>query len=178
MPIYVGGPGGHEPVERRQPPPRYLPFDPNKGHYQPLKPDPFRLGLYTVNEIYDDYVVATGWDPVENAFLTNVAIALPYMLQRTPHDQTERDFDGSVKFYEYTGTPGRRLVTATINGEEVQELQKITEDYLPGVVISAVRAQLREQDASGAVTEDGKPIAHIDLNIDGRAWAFFEPDSD
>ena len=180
MAISVGETGGLDPAFRkrqvvknpysafRKPPP----FDPSKGHYAPLpgEVDVVRLPVFTVLEEFDDYLVCSGYDPYEDEQLTEVAVAKPYLLRRSPFDGQTIAFRDLTVTYAYSAVKGVRTATAIVDGEVVTETQRITPDYFSGDVILGARVQKgAAEDHVGADDLDGNPIKWLDLGT--RAWA-------
>ena len=161
---------------RRKPPytnmPDRPPLDPVSGQFGSLDPEQTRLqGLYQIQEEFDDYLLCVGYNPHEGAgSMRTVAIAKPWRLLKTPfHGRTET-VGGLELSYDYTGI-GQREVTATVDGEEVTEVHKITQDYMSGDVISAVPMVRGRDRHYGYAGNDGTPLKLVDANMSARAWA-------
>jgi len=128
----------------------------------------------------DDYVICSGYDPDTNSYATDIPVAKPWLLQRTPFEGRSvirKSLDGDFEVtYEYIDI-GLRLATAIIDGEEVQELQRITEDYQPGEDLACIRTIIGQGETNshtGWQANDGQSnfyLQWLDLNFSGRAWA-------
>jgi hypothetical protein len=154
--------------------PRPMPFDAGRGHNLPLVPEPGpRVGLFQVLEggINYDYILCAGFDPHTGKYLERVAVAKPFLLQRTPFDGETVTLRDMQVTYEYLGQEGLRIARAVIDDDEVEELQRITEDYFHTDILSVARSMLRRDSATGMTDDEGREIEWVDLNFSGRAWA-------
>jgi hypothetical protein len=151
--------------------PEREPFARNPGKGIPIFSGGLRLALFEVLSEEADYLVCKGYNPDTRKSLEQVHVAKPYLLQKKPFDgKTVQLRDMSVS-YEYQSQVGLRIARATVDGDEVEETQRITEDYIAGDVIIAVRARIECEDFTGWTDENGDPIEWVDLNFSGRAWA-------
>ena len=176
------GKGRHtkRPIERGQ---ARMPIRPIENPF-PAKSE-FRLGLYHIIAEKDDYLICRGYDPnakelvaihTPAAFKT-IRVAKPSLLQRTPWDGETVELivaGGTVEVtFEYDeNAVGKRTAKATVEGEAVEEIQRITMDYFKGDTITAV--EVRENhavDGSDTDTESGVRLTWVDLNFSGRCWA-------
>jgi hypothetical protein len=102
-----------------------LPHDARTGANVPLNPpDPRsdRVGVFCVIEVHDDYLICEGLDPnagstVAEKYLHRVAIAKPWLLQKTPFDGKRIEFEDRFETYAYTGHDVR-TVTVEMKEEE------------------------------------------------------------
>lgn len=154
------------------------PFDPRTGHYVPLVPDPgARLGLFILLEEKYDYLLCKGYDPYTSTYLEQVAVAKPFLLQRTAFDGNSITFRDMTVSYAYSDTIGMRVSSSGEGEDEVTETQRITPDYFANDVLLVARTQFYSevtgsvQDATGLLDENGDEIVWVDLNFSGRAWA-------
>lgn len=122
--------------------------------------------MFTVLEEKGDYLLCEGRNPETGKELNNIAVAKPYLLQQTPWDGRTVEVDGNSVTYQYTEI-GKRRATATIDGEEVVEIQKITEDYREGGVIVAERVSIVSP--MHGEDEDGERIQWVAAS--DRVWA-------
>lgn len=176
MAIRVGGGEGY--TRRRPRESAYGKMDPTqfdigKGHNVPLLNPEFSIGIFDIQEERDDYLLCKGYDPNSyHAHRESIKVAKPTLLQKTRWDgQTVTLGDVDVTF-EYTGGVGRRIARGTIDGEEVEEVQRITMDYFAEDTIVAV--EIKKSPVLNGVdvdTEDGGRLRWIDLNVSGRCWA-------
>lgn len=117
-----------------------------------------RFRLVSAETGNGDYIYCHTWDGT-NEGTDLIKIARPWRLLRTPwHDQT---IDGQTYYYVAFN---RRHVRAS----GVQENQVVVPKFRIGDEIFAVKDVTR---GSGVTDEGGSPVAYIDLNRDGRAWA-------
>lgn len=116
-----------------------------------------RVQQFKVVSVQQDYLVCRTWNGTEQGD-SDVFVALPYLLRRTP-------FDGAARngiSYSYGDNVSR---TASLSGED--EAQVMVPSYVAGDVIYAVR-----NSAGGTgVTANAAAVQWLDLNVDGRAWA-------
>jgi hypothetical protein len=117
------------------------------------------VGLFTVIEEFDDYLLCSGADTVTGKRYTQVAVAKPVLLQRTPFDGNGVDYGDIVVGYVFTEIGMR---TASSDGLD-DESQQITPDYFVDDRILAMRVG---DSATGVTGADW-----TDLNCGGRAWA-------
>lgn len=165
------------------------PFRPIENPF-PQKEE-FRLGTFRIIEEKDDYLICEGYDPNPKVPASEVTphavqilnIAKPPLLQKTPWHGTYVPLivNGTETFVTFTYTEvGKRIATATVDGEEVQEVQRITMDYFEGDTIVAVKtakdAVRNGMDVYGAASrsEQGGLLTWVDLNVSGRCWAATE----
>lgn len=166
---------------------------------------PFRLGVFLFLEEHDDYLVCRGYDP--NAALEahtpaahkTITVAKPSLLMRTPWDGQSAilTVDGipTAVTYEYSDEVGKRTARATVDGEDIEEIQRITMDYHVGDIIVAVQvkhnATVDGIPRSAAESYDFVPpsarpditigqsidaggllrLTWVDLNYSARCWA-------
>lgn len=149
-------------------------FDPGRGHNLPLVPDPGpKLGLFEVTEggIKDDYLVCNGTDPNTGKYLQNVAVAKPYVLQKTPFDGST-SYVGNVEVtYEYIEDFQRVARAVLAEDYPIAEVQRTTPHYFEGDILAVSKAAWGGRNATQWVDENGQPIEWIDLNFAARAWA-------
>lgn len=144
-----------------------------RGHRVPLVDDGQVQGLFEIREERDDYLLCVGYNPHGGqGFGLNevIAIAKPYLLLKTPWDGRTVEVEGIRVSYEYTDV-GVRKASGRVDGELVEETQKITESYTPGDIITAVRMVRGQHDNYGYAAEDNQPLEFVDQNMSGRAWA-------
>lgn len=167
-------------------------YNPQTGTFAPLGVPGIksRVALMQVLEIHDDYLVCRGFDPEDNRFYNAVAVAKPYLLQKTPWDGRELTLPegtlpDTVVTYDYPegGNPWR---TATYDNGTVEQ-QNISPPWFVGDVIAAVKPRSKLGDTPGTPTivaetdeldlewgilydESNKPIHWMDLNVGGRTW--------
>ena len=174
-------------------------FDAGRGHNLPLVEDKFRIGLFTLLEESYDYLVCEGYEPSEKRRYQEVYIAKPFLLRRQPFDKRMVKLRDMTVYYEYQPQVGLRKaygvpadngsVSALFNKEgehtsdyaaidkgeddedEIVEWQRITEDYVVGDTIAAIRARIQSADHTGIANSGGAAIGWVDLNFSGRAWA-------
>jgi hypothetical protein len=129
-------------------------------------------GFFTILEegIFPDYLLCSGIDPTTGEEYESIAVAKPYMLQRSPWQNREVDYPSgiNVKYYYYSNGTRRRVVDR--DEDEDDEYQIITPDYFAGDVLTVVRAQMPEQTSTG----EGEAIEWMDLNTGARVWAIQE----
>lgn len=184
MPINIGGDDGLPLQQRiRAENPRVAITDPLT-----LKGE-FRLGIYTIEEEKDDYLICRGFDPNAKHPSSDITpnaprmikVAKPALLLRSIWDGQTVDLivDGNPTpvTFEYTGI-GVRIARATLvnpttgEEEEVEEVQRITMDYIVGDQIIAVEVRRNSAiDGLDVDTESGGRLSWVDLNMSGRCWA-------
>ena len=106
----------------------------------------------------EDWLRCRTWDGATEG-AEDVYVARPYTMRRTPYDG--QTIDG--KTYSFLVQSGI-LVRHIVFSDSSFERQKITPPYLVNDIIYAMPA------ATG-VTVLGSPVALLDINCDGRAWA-------
>lgn len=198
--INVGGNEKREAVSFGQPPKKPLPAVENPF---PEKMET-RLGLFKILEEKEDYLICKGFDPnaeratpITRGAFKKINVAKPPLLQQTRWDgQTVSlivDGVATDVSFEYVGV-GVRIARATINESIVEEVQRITMDYIVGD--SLLCAQVREEgllDGMGVYSSAGLPgftltstsqniagggrLTWLDFNVSGRCWAVSENES-
>jgi len=108
--------------------------------------------------VEDDHLVCHSWDG-ETAGNTDILVAKPYLLRRTPFDGGERD---GVS-YDYTSS-----IQRTATKDATTETQVIVPTYVADDVIYAARFT---DGGTDVVDDDYQRVSMIDMNVDGRAWA-------
>ncbi len=115
-----------------------------------------------VTDIQDDYLTCRTWDGVTKGD-TDVYVAKPYFLQKTPHDgETRRGITAS----SYSAASATRIMTRDADAET--ENQIVIPSYAANDEIFAMSA------ATGVTTtteDDELDVVLIDLNNDARTWA-------
>jgi len=185
MGIIVGSGGEFQIPQRHQPPPRFNPFDEASGHHVPFFEDmpeetdsPSILESFIIVEERADYLICR-----RGPQGGRVNVAKPKLLQWTPWDGQTVGFSGKSVSFEYGwdssgGGVLKRIARATVgvgeDAEEIEEVQRITMDYIPGDTI--VAAPNGTKDGKNRLdnlvrTEDGRRLGWVDLNIGGRCWA-------
>jgi len=121
---------------------------------------------------FHDYLLCKGYDPDTGRTFSEIKIAKPHLLQKTPfHEKTVTLRDLEVT-YEYLDQVGLRRAMATVEGNNEDEWQRITEDYFPGDILLAIRARAsRSVDNTEWPDGSDPPFEWVDLNVSGRAWA-------
>lgn len=115
---------------------------------------------YSIVSIDKDHLVCNPWSARnDNTGTSEINIAKPYHLQRTPHDGQERAYPDITLTYTYVSDNER---TAT-DGTDT-ESQFITEAYYVEDKIQAIKMQTNVIVSSVAVN-------FIDINFAGRVWA-------
>ena len=105
---------------------------------------------------FPDHLVCRTWDGTTEGD-TDVLVAKPYLLRRTPFDGHERGGATIV----FTSMKTRTL---TLDGD--------TEDQVvipPYLLNDEINAALGIVDGTG-VEHLGEPVRYLDLNVDGREW--------
>jgi hypothetical protein len=189
MTVQVGSDAGFLPRKTkraRYPAFEYPPsFDVGSGHNLPLLDEKLRLGTFRLLEERDDYLICKGYDPnaPKRKWHQRILVAKPWLLQRTPWDGATVTLGGKDVTFEYQletqSGRGRlkRIARATVyddegNPEAIEEIQRITMDYLANDVITATQNRKTSvHDYIDARTETGRRIHWIDLNSSGRCWA-------
>jgi hypothetical protein len=151
-------------------------YDPQLGHRQPLGHQSLVLGLYSVVEERDDYLVVKGYDPNnrfhEDGKIRTGYIAKPELLVKSRWDGETQAIDGIDVSYAYNpNVLGERTAKGVVNNEVVEEVQKITPGYFPGDIIMAVKTARPESSGVSYKTEQGQTLDWVDMNVSGRAWA-------
>lgn len=125
-------------------------------------PGGIKITTWHLKSVSDEYLVCRSWDG-ENEGTQDVKIAKPSKLRSSIDEET---IDGTLVTYtNYDAENQTRHASAGVAPNTTEEDQVIVPRYLQDDVIYAVKAKTMAAD------EDGKDIALMDLNIDGRAWA-------
>lgn len=167
----------------------FMPQSHQRGAKVPLVENPFEiagglaLSLMKVINEYGDYLECYGFDhnaknpggAFSPASHRKFFVAKPTLLMKSPWDgatiQSSVDGAATDVVYSYTGI-NTRTATATINGEEVTETQRITPDYFHSDEIVVARLKKnRGYDGIRTPTASGARIEFMDLNVSGRCWA-------
>jgi hypothetical protein len=122
-------------------------------------PTPGTVNQFKVQEVLDDTLRCRTWLGTALG-TTDITIAKPYKLRRTPFDAQTVVIDADSILYTYQSGTRR---TATVVGTTSTEKQVIVPRYLVGDIIYACEVE-DTINVTGTVTQ-------IDLNVDGRAWA-------
>lgn len=185
MPFGMGGSSNGFPEQyrvrgerkRRQKPPytnmpNRPPLNPVSGHFGALDSEqPALQGLYQIQQEFDDYLLCVGYNPNEGGgSMRAVAIGKPWLLLKTPYHGRSQTIGGIEISYNYTGI-GVREASGLVNDEEVTEVQKITQNYMVGDVITAVPMVRGQHRHYGYAGDDGTPLKLVDANMSARAWA-------
>ncbi len=181
-------------------------YDVGKGQYQPFLNDKeFRLGVFHMLEEHDDYLICKGYDPNGSSPAPRtINVAKPSLLTRTPFDGQTVPLivEGQLRdvTFEYSNDEvGKRTARCEIirnEGEDneevetIEEIQRITMDYIVGDTIVAVRVRQSPiiegvdlyAHASQPEYSDADPVSigadgrllWVDLNFSGRCWAVSE----
>lgn len=182
MGIKTGSKGGGEErgVGRRR---RQLITPPSKPVRPVENPYPekkeWRLGVFTIREEKDDYLICRGFDPnakdpfshVTPSAYRTVKVAKPALLQRTDWDGESLEIDGITYTYEYTSVGVRTARWTDEDDEEQEREERIYLPYFVGDVI--VAAQLRESRAVDGIdvdSEAGGRLSWVDQNGGARHW--------
>lgn len=116
-----------------------------------------------VQSVHNDYLTCLRYNPVTDTTSTEIKVAKPYNLRRTPFDtETITYIDGQSIEYQYLDDSER---TATDTNSLDSESQVVTPRYYVGEVIRIVYGDTGLEDGSSA------PILWEDLNTAGRVWA-------
>lgn len=113
--------------------------------------------------IHDDYLVCRDWDGHAEGE-TDVEVARPWELQRTPWDGESRTIDGVTYSYTYADAASR-----TKSADDQDEEQVIVPPYFVGAVIQA--AALISGHAASHGEDPVTLVRLIDTNNAARAWA-------
>jgi hypothetical protein len=106
----------------------------------------------------EDWLRCRSWDGTTEG-TDDVYVARPYTMRRTPYDG--QTIDGKTySFLIQSGVLTRHIVFSDSSFER----QKITPPYLVNDIIYATTTPTE-------VTVSGSPVALLDINCDGRAWA-------
>ncbi len=128
-----------------------------------VRPVPSAAGISVrrlfLRSVEDDYLSCTATnDPDDD---TEILVAKPWKLRRTPWDGQVFTVEGSQLEFTYTSSTAR-----TVSDGTESENQVITEPYIEEVDwIFAVSAETDVEDGSG------NSIRLQELNTDARAWA-------
>jgi hypothetical protein len=141
-------------------------FGPNDEEEGVVNRQDVKFGQYRLIAEYDDFMICEGYDPFSKTYQRELAVAKPRLLRRSPFDGQTIAYKNLSVSYEYTGLD-QRIARATVDGRVVEELQRVTEDYVVGDTIFAVPVQSSEH----SLVEGGIDIGWVDINFGGRAWA-------
>jgi len=158
------------------PPKRQKPVRPIEPPF-PEKPE-FRLGIYTLIEEKDDYLLCKGFDPNATwgqytpAVRKTIKVAKPPLLQRTALDGETVEIGGIDYTYEYSDDElGVRTASWTEYSVAQEEEQRINTPYFVDDLIVAV--EIRENaglDGLDVDSEEGGRLSWVDINASGRHW--------
>jgi hypothetical protein len=120
---------------------------------------PTNVRRFVVDTVETDFLYCYTWDGTTQG-TELIAVALPYLLRRTPFDGLTR----STYTYAYTNNI-ERVSTAD---DDTEETQQITPAYIAGDEILAVRYI---KGNTVAYDDYDALISWEDMNTDGRQWA-------
>lgn len=118
-----------------------------------------------VKSVSDDYLICRTWDGT-NEGTSDIYVAKPYTLRKTPYHGKTITFNGTALTFSYSNG-----VTRSVSKSGGSETQIIIPAYTGtgsgygGEEIHAIFAYTGLRDPSN------RPIGLLDANIDGRAWA-------
>ena len=122
---------------------------------------------FKVTAISNDTITCRAWDGTNNGE-TDIVVAKPYRLRKTPWDgvTVSYDFNGTIYSiaYSYLTTSGFRTAQVTVGTTQTTESQAIIPIYKVGEIIYAT-----EPDGG----TDLASVSWLDLNVDARAWACY-----
>ena len=121
---------------------------------------PPQIRLMKIQSIDDDFLICRTWNGTTLG-PTDIKVAKPYMLRKTP-------FDGETRAgitYTYTS-----VGTRTADDQTETEDQVIVPSYLANDEIIAILGTKGGTNTTDG-EEDPKKINWLDLNVDARAWA-------
>jgi len=145
------------------------PHDPKFGHAMPVGDFPLSIGVFTVLQVLDDYLICEGYDALTRKFYNNAAIAKPYLLQRTPWDEQTIDLGDYTVTYTYINDYTRQIEGYENESSEAFEsaVESIDPPYFVGDRITAIRRDVE------AVQIGGENIQWEDLNLGARKWSAY-----
>lgn len=115
---------------------------------------------FKIGEILPDYLVCLPWDG------TTLGAAVTYVA-RPPTLRASATSRNGVTFSAVNDDGTQRTATAGADSET----QVIIPSYLVGDVIYAVRNVRGGLGVSRSAGGEEKPVAWLDMNVDGRQWA-------
>ena len=112
---------------------------------------------FEVVGVRTDYLICNAFDGTNAG--AEFAVAMPYLLRRTPFDGSSRNGIS----YDYTSATAR-----TATQDTTTETQVIVPSYVAGDIIYGVKGVIGGTDTYDA---DDAAVEWLDMNVDGRAWA-------
>lgn len=129
------------------------------------------VARFRVKSVQDDYITCRTWDGTTEG-TTDVKVAKPYTLRKTPLHGKTLTINGNVLAFNYTGVSTRIVTKGTATQTQI---------IVPGYIATGtgyggheIWAVIGIGRGTGVVLNPGaneERIVWQDLNLDGRYWA-------